>query len=118
MRTRTTSWPAAISQSAGRAPGSTSSAASSTTTHGLRFNNYLFAQQTIVWRRLSVLAGVGYVNNSSFGGKVSPRASVTFLALRGNTVFSGTRLHFGYSQGIKEPSFEQTFGITGTFPTL
>ena len=55
-----------------------------TTTHGLRFNNYLFAQQTIVWQRLSVLAGIGYVNNSSFGGKVSPRASVTFLALRGN----------------------------------
>ena len=89
-----------------------------TTTHGLRFNNYLFAQQTIVWRRLSVLAGVGYVNNSSFGGKVSPRASLTFLALRGNTLFSGTRLHVGYAQGIKEPSFEQTFGITGTFPTL
>jgi outer membrane cobalamin receptor len=89
-----------------------------TTTHGLRFNNYLFAQQTIVWRRLSVLAGVGYVNNSSFGGNVSPRASVTFLGLRGNTIFSGTRLHFGYSEGIKEPSFEQTFGITGTFPTL
>ena len=89
-----------------------------TTTHGLRFNNYLFAQQTIVWRRLSVLAGVGYVNNSNFGGRVSPRASATFLAWRGNTTFSGTRLHFGYSEGIKEPSFEQTFGITGTFPTL
>jgi vitamin B12 transporter len=88
------------------------------TTHGLRYNNYLFAQQTIVWRRLSVLAGVGYVNNSSFGGKVSPRASATFLAWSGNTLFSGTRLHFGYSEGIKEPSFEQTFGITGTFPTL
>ena len=87
-------------------------------THGLRYNNYLFAQQTIVWRRLSVLAGLGYVNNSDFGGKVSPRASLTFLALRGNTLFSGTRLHFGYSEGIKEPSFEQTFGITGTFPTL
>jgi outer membrane cobalamin receptor len=89
-----------------------------TTTHGLRFNNYLFAQQTIVWRRLSVLAGVGYVNNSSFGGKVSPRVSLGFLALRGNSVFSGTRLHFGYSEGIKEPSFEQTFGIAGTLPTL
>ena len=89
-----------------------------TTTHGLRFNNYLFAQQTIVWRRVSVLGGIGYVNNSSFGGKVSPRASATFLAWRGNTVFSGTRLHFGYAEGIKEPSFEQTFGITGTFPTL
>jgi outer membrane cobalamin receptor len=89
-----------------------------TTTHGLRYNNYLFAQQTIVWRRLSVLAGVGYVNNTSFGGKVSPRASATFLAWRGNSTFSGTRLHFGYAEGIKEPSFEQSFGITGTFPTL
>jgi len=88
------------------------------TTHGLRYNNYLFAQQTIVWRRLSVLAGVGYVNNSNFGGKVSPRASATFLAWRGNETFSGTRLHFGYAEGIKEPSFEQTFGITGSFPTL
>jgi len=88
------------------------------TTHGLRYNNYLFAQQSIVWRRLSVLAGVGYVNNTSFGGKVSPRASATFLAWRGNSTFSGTRLHFGYAEGIKEPSFEQTFGITGTFPTL
>jgi vitamin B12 transporter len=89
-----------------------------TTTHGLRYNDYLFAQQTVVWHRLSVLAGVGYVNNSSFGGKVSPRASATFLAWRGNSTFSGTRLHFGYAEGIKEPSFEQTFGITGTFPTL
>jgi outer membrane cobalamin receptor len=88
------------------------------TTHGLRFNNYLFAQQTIVWRRLSMLAGIGYVNNTSFGGKVSPRASATFLVWRGNAIFSGTRLHFGYAEGIKEPSFEQTFGITGTFPTL
>ena len=88
-------------------------------THGLRFNNYLFAQQTIVWRRLSVLAGVGYVNNSSFGGKVSPRASaVVSGSCAATSFFSGTRLHAGYSQGIKEPSFEQTFGITGTFPTL
>jgi len=89
-----------------------------TTTHGLRYNNYLFAQQTVIWRRLSVLTGVGYVNNTNFGGKVSPRASATLLAWRGNTTFSGTRLHFGYAEGIKEPSFEQSFGITGTFPTL
>ena len=88
------------------------------TTHGLRYNNYLFVQQSIVWKRLSVLAGVGYVNNTSFGGKVTPRASATFLAWQGNSIFSGTRLHFGYAEGIKEPSFEQTFGITGTFPTL
>jgi vitamin B12 transporter len=91
---------------------------STSTTHGLRFNNYLFAQETVTWKRLSVLAGLGYVNNSNFGGKVIPRISASALVLRGNTLFSGTRLHVGYSEGIKEPSFEQTFGITGTYPTL
>ena len=90
-----------------------------TTTHGLRFNNYLFAQQTIVWRRLSVLAGVGYVNNSSFGGKVSPRASADVPgAARQHRSSAALACTSATREGIKEPSFEQTFGITGTFPTL
>ena len=88
------------------------------TTHGLRFNNYLFAQEAVTWKRLSVLAGLGFVNNSNFGSKAVPRVSGSVLLWQGNGTFSGTRLHAGYSEGIKEPSFEQTFGITGTFPTL
>jgi vitamin B12 transporter len=87
-------------------------------THGLRFNNYVFAQELLTWKRVSALAGVGFVNNSSFGNKVVPRASVSFLLLQGNEVFSGTRLRAGYSEGIKEPSFQQSFGISGTYPTL
>jgi vitamin B12 transporter len=87
-------------------------------THGLRFNNYVFGQELLTWKRVSALAGVGYVNNSSFGNKVVPRASVSFLLLQGNEVFSGTRLRAGYSEGIKEPSFLQSFGISGTFPVL
>ena len=87
-------------------------------THGLRFNNYLFGQELLTWKRVSALAGVGYVNNSSFGNKVVPRASVSFLLLQGNETFSGTRLRAGYSEGIKEPSFQQSFGISGTYPTL
>ena len=87
-------------------------------THGLRFNNYLFGQELLSWKRVSALAGVGYVNNSSFGNKVVPRASVSFLLLQGNETFSGTRLRAGYSEGIKEPSFQQSFGISGTYPTL
>jgi vitamin B12 transporter len=87
-------------------------------THGLRFNNYLFGQELLTWKRISALAGVGYVNNSSFGNKVVPRASVSFLMLQGNETFSGTRLTAGYSEGIKEPSFQQSFGISGTYPTL
>lgn len=87
-------------------------------THGLRRNNYLFGQETIIWKRLSVLAGLGYVNNESFGNNVSPRASASVLVFRGNEIFSGTRLRAGYSEGIKEPSFEESFGISGTFPTI
>ena len=86
--------------------------------HGVRFNNYLFAQELLVWKRLSGLVGVGFVNNTSFGSKFVPRVSGTFLLFRGNEAFSGTRLRAGYAEGIKEPSFQQSFGISGTFPVL
>ena len=87
-------------------------------THGLRTNSYLFGQENIVWKRLSLLAGLAYVYNTSFGNRAVPRVSGSFLVWRGNHLFSGTRLRAAYSEGIKAPSFEQSFGITGTFPTL
>ena len=87
-------------------------------THGLRFNNYAFGQELLTWKRISALAGVGYVNNTSFGNKVVPRAAVSLLLFQGDETFSGTRLRAGYSEGIKEPSFLQSFGISGTFPVL
>ncbi len=92
--------------------------ASFSNTSGVRFNNYLFAQELLTWKRLAVLAGIGFVNNSSFGNKGVPRASASFLLFRGNEAFSGTRLRAAYSEGIKEPSFLQSFGISGTFPVL
>ena len=92
--------------------------ASTSDTSGVRFNNYLFAQELLTWKRVAGLAGVGYVNNSSFGNKVVPRVSGSFLLFRGNQAFSGTRLRAGYSEGIKEPSFLQSFGISGTYPVL
>jgi outer membrane cobalamin receptor len=92
--------------------------ASYSNTSGVRFNNYLYAQELLTWQRFAVLGGVGYVNNTSFGSKVVPRASASFLLFRGNETFGGTRLRAGYSEGIKEPSFLQSFGISGTFPVL
>ncbi len=65
-----------------------------------------------------MLAGLGYVNNESFGSNVSPRVSGSYLLFQGNETFSGTRLRAGYSEGIKEPSFEQSFGIAGNFPVI
>jgi outer membrane cobalamin receptor len=86
-------------------------------THGLRLNHALFAQQRITRGRFSVIGGLRYVHNDSFGDRAVPRAAVTFLALRGGNVFSGTRLRFGYARGIKEPRFEESFGISGVFPS-
>ena len=86
-------------------------------THGLRRNHALFVQQRITRGRISVVAGVRYVHNESFGDRAVPRVAVTFLGLHGGDVFSGTRLRFSYAGGVKEPSFEESFGITGTYPT-
>jgi vitamin B12 transporter len=86
-------------------------------THGLRLNHALFAQQRITRGRISVVGGLRYVHNASFGDRAVPRIALTFLALRGGSHFSGTRLRFSYATGIKEPRFEESFGISGIFPS-
>lgn len=86
-------------------------------THGLRLNHALFVEQRITRGRFSVVGGIRYVHNASFGDRAVPRAATSFLALRGGHWLSGTRLRFSYAGGIKEPTFEASFGITGTFPT-
>jgi outer membrane cobalamin receptor len=86
-------------------------------THGLRLNHDLFVQQRITRGRFSVVGGLRYAHNPSFGDRAVPRVAATFLALRGGEWFSGTRLRFSYGTGIKEPTFEESFGISGTFPT-
>jgi outer membrane cobalamin receptor len=88
------------------------------TSHGLRRNHAIFGQQILNVERLSLVAGGRFVHNESFGNKFVPRASLTLLALRGGQLFSGTRLRFGYAEGIKEPSFAESFGNGGSFPTL
>ena len=92
--------------------------ASYSNTSGVRYTNNLFVQELLVWKRLSALAGVSYVNNTSFGSKGVPRVSATFLLFRGNELFNGTRLRAAYAEGIKAPSFLQSFGISGTYPVL
>jgi len=87
-------------------------------THGLRLNHALFVQQRVAYSRISVVGGLRYVHNDSFGDRAVPRVAATFLLRRGGEKLSGTRLRFAYSHGIKEPTFEESFGITGTFPTM
>ncbi len=88
-------------------------------THGLRRNHYLFAQENVVWKRATVADRRWATPTMRVSAMRSRRgATASYMLFTGNSMFSGTRLRAGYSEGIKEPSFEQSFGITGTYPTI
>jgi vitamin B12 transporter len=91
----------------------------------LRLNHSAYAQQRIVWKRLTALAGIRYVREDPSGftipppqqttgaapgiNKAVPRFALSLLARKGNSLFAGTRLRFSYAAGIKEPRFEEEY---------
>ncbi len=86
-------------------------------THGLRLNHEVFVQQRITRERFSLVGGGRFMHNGSFGSRAVPRVAATYQLFRGGDWFSGTRLRLSYARGIKEPRFEESFGISGIFPT-
>jgi vitamin B12 transporter len=84
---------------------------------GIRRNHAVYGQQFLEIGRLSAVGGVRFVHNESFGNKAVPRIALGFTTLKGGQLFSGTRLRFSYAEGIKEPSFAESFGNGGGFPT-
>ncbi len=85
--------------------------------HGQRLNQDTYAQQLLTFGRLGIIAGGRFVHDSAFGNTGVPRIALTLQALRGNNVFSGTRLRFSYSTGFKEPRLEETYnGLPGPDP--
>jgi outer membrane cobalamin receptor len=78
-------------------------------THGLRLNHAVFGQLMLEWNRFSLIAGLRFVHNETFGNKGVPRVALGIQALKGGDVFTGTRLRFSYSTGIKEPRFDEAF---------
>lgn len=79
--------------------------------HGLRRNHAGYIEQIAVWKRLTATAGVRVVHNESFGNRAVPRVALSLMAIRGNEIFSGTRLRFAYAEAFKEPTFEESFGV-------
>jgi vitamin B12 transporter len=77
--------------------------------HGLRLNHAVYAQQMLSFGRLALVAGARFVHNETFGNKGVPRVALSFLALKGGDLFSGTRLRFSYANGIKEARFDESF---------
>lgn len=84
-------------------------------THGLRRNHAIYGEQLFTFSRFTFVGGGRFVHNESFGNAGVPRAAVTFLALGGGDRFGATRLRVAYGQGIKEPSFDESFGIGSFF---
>ena len=84
-------------------------------THGLRRNHAVYGEQVFTFSRFSFVGGGRFIHNESFGNRGVPRAALTILALKGGEFLSGTRLRFGYGEGIKEPSFDESFGIGSFF---
>jgi vitamin B12 transporter len=82
-----------------------------TVAHGLRLNDAVYGQQALTLGRLSVVAGARFVHNTTFGNVGVPRIALGLQVLRGGQMFSGTRLKFSYATGIKEPLFEESFGV-------
>jgi vitamin B12 transporter len=83
-------------------------------TRGLRRNHEGYGQLLLLADRVSLQLGGRVVRNESFGTDFVPRVALSLLALRGGEVFSGTRLTVvPYSEGIKAPTFEESFGIAG-----
>jgi outer membrane cobalamin receptor len=86
-------------------------------THGQRLNNDLYGQQQINFGRVIIMGGGRYFHSSAFGNVGTPRVAVSYQLFRGGQILSGTRLHFSYSTGFKEPRLEETFAsLPYTFP--
>ena len=77
--------------------------------HGLRRNQGLYGQEVLTLGRISAIAGARFVHNTTFGNKLVPRVALTLQALKGGQLFSGTRLRFTYTTGIKAARFEEAF---------
>jgi vitamin B12 transporter len=82
-------------------------------TRGLRRNHAMFVQPVLTFSRGSLVGGMRYVHNESFGDRWLPRLAGTYVLWQGNSVFSGTRLRAQYGQGIKAPRLEESFGLAG-----
>ncbi len=95
-----------------------SSAFGDSPTHGLRRNHALYGEELLSWKKLSLVLSGRYVHNESFGDKAVPRVAASYVLRDGTGLVGATRLRFAYATGIKAPSFEESFGNGGGFPTL
>ncbi|MGB6721213.1 MAG: TonB-dependent receptor [Terracidiphilus sp.] len=78
--------------------------------------DYMAAVHGDFKERFFYTLGGGLEHYSLFGVQTSPRAGVSFYALRPRSgVFSGTRILFNFGEAVREPSLPQQDGSLYTF---
>ncbi len=65
--------------------------------------------------RVSVVGGIRFENNGSFGFYAAPRVAASWLVSSGNGELGGTRLRASVGRGIKEPLFIQSYSPSPSF---
>ncbi len=81
--------------------------------------DYLAAVHGDFKNRLFYTLGGSLEHYSEFGVATSPRAGLTFYALRPrNGIFSGTRILFNYGDAVREPGLTDEFGSLYRFLAL
>ncbi len=81
--------------------------------HGLRRNHSLYGQQVFAAHRATLIAGIRYEHNESFGDRAVPEVAASYLLWNGRGALGAFRLRGRYAEGIKEPRFEESFGVGG-----
>ena len=65
--------------------------------------------------RLSVVGGIRFENNGSFGFYVAPRLAASWVVSAGDEALGATRLRASAGRGIKEPLFIQSYSPSPSF---
>ena len=81
----------------------------------VRNNTGTTIQYEAAAERVSVVGGIRFENNGSFGFYAAPRLSVSWLISSGNEEFGTTRLRGSVGRGIKEPLFIQSYSPSPSF---
>ncbi len=80
-----------------------------------RNNTGTTVQYEATGERVSVVGGIRFENNGSFGFYVAPRVAASWLVSSGDENLGATRLRASVGRGIKEPLFIQSYSPSPSF---
>jgi vitamin B12 transporter len=80
-----------------------------------RNNTGTTLQYEALMSRVSLISGVRFENNGSFGFYAAPRLAVSWIASTGSGNVGATRLRGSVGRGIKEPLFIQSYSQSPSF---